>query len=79
MPLDEANLQKIIKEVVFETLSSLGFTPYDPQETQKDMIYVRKLREGSEEIGGKIRTTLVTVCITSGLYLVWEAFKNAIR
>jgi hypothetical protein len=72
---DEEKFRRIIKETVCETLSALGLHSSDPAALQADMIYLRKVRKGSEEISAKVRISLITILLSSLVYLLWDSFK----
>ncbi len=65
-----------VRFVVHETLSGLGFTIDDPNQVQQDMIYLRKIRSGSEGIKKLIGGTFITVSITSFIYFIIESMKG---
>lgn len=73
------DIKNIVKETVGETLSGLGFSSSDPNEIQADLIYLRKMRTGSEEMSKLIKKCIITVTIPSFLYIVWEALKKALN
>lgn len=75
--MDEATTRIIVKEAVEQTLERLGFTVDEPNKLQADMIYVRKAREGSEEVQKWIRRTAISVAITGMLYSIWKELKNS--
>lgn len=70
---------KLIEKTVRETLSGLGFNADDIHEMQADLMYLRRMRKGSEEMGQWIRRSIITVTIPTLLFVLWEAFKHALR
>ena len=70
--------EEMIESAVHKTLSNLGFDPYDAKEAQKDFIYLRDLRKGSEELRKAVKKAIIGVTIPSFLYLLWEALKHAV-
>ena len=68
--------QEIIRRTVRETLGGLGFDMSEPNELQADMYYLRRIRRGSEEMGKTVRRAALTMMVTTGLYLLWEAVKQ---
>lgn len=76
---DEEITRKIIHEAVQETLRGLGFNVEHPQEIQEDLLYLRKMRKGGEELSRLIKKTVVTVTIPGLLYLAWEVLKQAMK
>lgn len=76
---DEEITRKIVHEAVNATLLGLGFNVEDPHETQADLLYLRKMRKGGEEISRLIKKSIITVTIPSFLYVIWEVFKQAVH
>ncbi|MEM7617454.1 MAG: hypothetical protein AAF195_03640 [Pseudomonadota bacterium] len=79
MSENQDEMRKIIKESVQETLFGLGFDISDMREMQKDLLHLRKIRTGSEELSKKTRATILGVTVTSAIYVGWEVFKRAIK
>lgn len=75
--MDEATTRIVVKEAVEQTLERMGFTVDEPNKLQADMIYVRKAREGSEEVQKWIRRTAISVAITGMLYSIWQELKHS--
>ena len=71
-------IQVIVRTAVMETLSSLGFDAEHPTELQADMYYLRRLRRGGEEARGIVRHSLLTVAVSTVLYLLWEAIRHSL-
>ncbi len=76
--MEEREVVKVVKEAVRETLIGLGVNPDDPNEMQANMIYLSKLRKGSEFMSLRIKASLVAFAIPTLLYLLWEASKKII-
>jgi hypothetical protein len=79
MEQDSEKTRQFIHEVVRETLTGLGFTLHPPGEIQSDMVYLRKLRQGSEETTRILRNSTITIVVSSLLYLLWEAIKHRLH
>ncbi len=75
----ENEVKKIVKESVLETLLGLGFDVSEIHEHQADMIYLRRLRKGSESMSERIRGAIIAVSIPTLLFLIWQSVKNIIR
>lgn len=75
MLLDERTCREIVRQTVQETLSGIGFEMQEPNKLQADMYYLRKLRNGSEDMMRVVRRSAITVGFTTALYLLWEAVK----
>lgn len=68
-------IRAVIRETVAETLTGMGFDTDDLHETQADLHYLRRIRTGSEELSRKCKTAGLTLLVTTGLMLLWEAVK----
>lgn len=79
MTAEEERLRMIIREAVTETLSGLGFDVKNQNETQADILYLRKIRKGSEEVARVARSSAITVSLSTMLYLLWQAVKEGVR
>jgi hypothetical protein len=76
---DEEITRKIVQEAVKATLLGLGFNLENPHETQADLLYLRKMRKGGEEVSRFIKKSIITATIPGFLYLLWEILKQAIH
>ncbi len=76
---NEASLKKIVRESVHETLASLGFTPDEPHAMQADMLYVRKAREGSDELMRIIKRSTLMIAFSGMMYGLFEGVKHYVR
>lgn len=77
--LQEAALKKIVRDSVHETLASLGFTPDEPHAMQADMLYVRKAREGSDELLRILRRSALTIAISGLAFTLIEGIKISLK
>ncbi len=77
--MNDEETRKVVKEAVHETLTSLGFTVTDIHSAQADLLYLRQLRTGSEDLKRRVKNTIITVLIPTMLYLFWESIKNNIN
>ena len=77
--MDEISARVIIKEAVEQTLERLGFTVDEPTRLQADMMYLRKAREGNEEMQKWIRRTAIGVFVTGLLYSLWQGIKQSVN
>lgn len=75
----EEQQRKLIREAVHETLVGVGFHLQDPSQLQADMLYLRKLRHGSEDMSRVLRTSAITISFSTSLYLLWEAVKSLLN
>ena len=77
--IDEKSLKRIVKEVVHETLTGLGFAPHEPNEMQANLIYLNKLRKGSEFMSIRAKASLIAFLIPTLLYFMWESLKRSFQ
>ncbi|MBN8530391.1 MAG: hypothetical protein J0L97_00815 [Alphaproteobacteria bacterium] len=68
-------IRRLVREAVLETLSNLGFDTREMQEVQADMLHLRRVRKGSEEMLRGVRASAAAVMVSTGLYLLWVAVK----
>ena len=73
---DDATTRALISSAVRETLIGLGFDMHSPNELQADMHYLRHLRKGSEDVRKIVRHSLLSILISSALFLLWQALKG---
>lgn len=76
--MDEKTLHAVVKEAVEETLRHVGFTVDAPHQIQADMIYLRKAREGSEEVQKWVRRTAVGVAVSGALFSLWQGIRQSL-
>ena len=77
--MGEADINRIVAQSVEETLGNLGFTPGSPHEVQADQIYLRKARQGNDEVAKWAKRSILGV-VFSGLCLaVWEGVKQLLN
>lgn len=69
----------IVRDAVRETLVGLGFDIADPRGLQADMIYLRRIRRGAEDVTRVVRHSVLTLAVSTALYLLWEAVKGAVK
>lgn len=71
-------IRQIVQASVLETLAHLGFTVDDPNAIQRDMIHLRRTREGQEETSIWIKRSVIGVFVTALLVVVWDGFLKEI-
>lgn len=76
--MDEATLRKVIEETVTRTLGHIGFTVDMPREIQADLLYVRKARQGAEEVHKLVRRTAIGVAVSGALYSLWQGIRASV-
>lgn len=60
----QERVKRIRREVVLDTLESLGFDVDDVNEMQKDALFLRKMRKASETTQAKITAAAITLFFT---------------
>lgn len=60
----QTRVKRIRREVVMETLESLGFDTDDVNEIQKDILFLRKLRTATERNTAKITAGVIGLVFT---------------
>ena len=74
--MNDEPIKLLVREAVHETLSGLGFDLKEQPELQADMYYLRRMRKGSEDVHKIIRHSLLTLLVSTGLFLLWEAVRG---
>lgn len=72
------NAHALVREAVRGTLEGLGFDLHNPSHLQADMLYLRKIRRGSEDMARVVRHSILTLLVSTGLFLLWQAVKRAV-
>ncbi|MGB1539347.1 MAG: hypothetical protein ACPG80_00145 [Rickettsiales bacterium] len=75
----EEKQRRLVQQTVCETLSGLGFNVDEPGKLQADMHYLRKMRNGSEDMMRVVRRSAITMLCTTSLFLIWEALKGMLH
>ncbi|HEX7048604.1 MAG TPA: hypothetical protein VF188_00195 [Longimicrobiales bacterium] len=70
--------QKAARQAVEEIFGVLGVDIHDPAERSKliaDFAYLRKSREGSEEVVRIIRRTAIGIAVSAALWVLWMGVR----
>lgn len=73
--IDEDELRRVCQSAVTETLTSLGLQPEDPRAMQRDLQFLRELRETAEAVRRKGILVLVGALIAAGLAALWAGIR----
>lgn len=73
---DATTLHALCREAALEALASVGIDVANPTELQADLYYLRRLRRGGEEVRSILRHSLLTLTVSTALYMLWEALKG---
>lgn len=60
----QERVKRIRREVVLDTLESLGFDVDDVNEMQKDALFLRRMRKASETTQAKVTAAAITLFFT---------------
>jgi hypothetical protein len=74
--LTEAELRKIIKETVHDTMITMGMQDADPIEMQKDFQLLREWRKSTDEIKRKGILGLLTLICAGVISLIVIGIKS---
>ncbi len=77
-PLTPDHLKRIVRQTVLETLEGLGFDAETPTGLQADMHYLRRLRLGAEDMSRRAKGAVLTILISTSLWLLWEAVRRKV-
>ncbi|MGB4191947.1 MAG: hypothetical protein WBJ81_05315 [Rickettsiales bacterium] len=72
-------IREAVREGIDDALTKYGIDTSSPNSMQSDMVYLRKSREGSEELAKWVKRSIITVAISSILATLWNAVKQAIN
>lgn len=66
----------VAREMVHETMVSLGINPADPIAAQKDAAFIRSWRQSTEAVKRQGIISAVGVIVVGVLGLIWLAIKG---
>jgi hypothetical protein len=75
MQVTENELKRIIAESVRETLLTMGFDVHEPHKAQADMLYIRKAREGAEEMVKLAKRSAIGIAVSLVAYALVEGAR----
>lgn len=76
---DDEHIRQLIIQTVHETLASLGVDPRRMNDVQADMLYLRRIRRSSEEMGRRLRQTSLTLLATAMIAALWQGIRHALN
>ncbi len=77
--MGDEDIRSIVTQAVTETLQNIGFTTNTPNEIQADLVYLRKARQGNDEVTKWVKRSILAILL-SGLFLaLWEGIKQLLR
>lgn len=80
--MTEADIRRIVRDSVRETLTTLGLDAHAPDailDLQRDFAFLRRTRLGGEELARKTRLAAMGMALSGLAYLVWEGLRAALR
>ncbi len=79
--MDEHVIRQIVREAsqdtVHQVLRGMGVDAEDAADVRADMLYLRKIRRGSEFVSLRVKASLVAFLIPTILYLGWIMLKES--
>lgn len=74
--ISKDDLEKIIRDTVAETLTSIGLDTKNPKELQRDFATLRDWREAMQEVRTKSLITIVGILVTGLVAAVWIGIRS---
>jgi len=68
-----------VREGIDDALTRYGIDTEDPTAMQADMVYLRKSRQGSDEVLKWVKRSTITVAISGMLVAIWQGIKQLIN
>lgn len=72
------HIQEVVRTAVQETLITMGMDASDQLGLQKDMAFIRELRETSEKVKSRGLLVLVGLLVTALCTAIWLGLKGAL-
>lgn len=73
------DIRKIVIQATEETLNNLGFTTDNPHEIQADQIYLRKARQGNDEVAKWAKRSVLGILLSGFCLAAWTGIKQLIN
>jgi len=77
--MGDDDIKRIVEQSVEETLRNLGFTTDAPHDIQADQIYLRKARQGSDEVAKWAKRSVLGTAFTAAAFALWVGIKQLIQ
>lgn len=74
--MKKEDIKEAVKEAMDEKFLAYGFRVGEPNEMQADMIYLHKMRTGSEAISRHAIKVIVGVVVPTSIYITWDWLKS---
>ena len=71
----KTHLPQAIEKGVIKALLAFGADAYNPNELQKDFIFLRTQRTQNTEINHHFKKSVLTVALGAGAIAIWEGLK----
>lgn len=72
----DKELKAIVADAIEETLTKLGMDTSEVHDTQRDLLFLRELRETHEKIKSKAIVTLIGFIVLATMTLLILGFKS---
>ena len=71
-------IKDAVKDGINDVLKTIGVDVDNPKEMQKDFIFIRDVRQGTEKVKYKVLFTFIGVCMAGTLVALWQGFKDSV-
>ena len=78
-PMREPEVRALVQETVRETLTALGVDQSNPLEVQRDLLWLRDLRQASASARAKAGAAVIGILLTAAAVAVWAGVKTMLR
>ena len=68
-----------VREGIDDALTKYGIETSDPTAMQTDFVYLRKSRQGSDEVLKWVKRSTITVAISGMLVAIWQGIKQLLN
>jgi hypothetical protein len=75
----EEEVRALVREAVRETLTSIGVDQSDPLEVQRDLAWLRDVRQASRSARGKALAALIGLLVTAAAGALWVGLRALLR
>ncbi len=72
-------IRYVVRKGIDDALTKYGIDTDDPTAMQAVIVYLRKSRQGSDEVLKWVKRSTITVAISGMLVAVWQGIKQLIN
>lgn len=77
--MTDEELKKTVREGIDDALTRYGIDTEDSTAMQADMVYLRKSRQGSNEVLKWVKRSTITVAISGILVAIWQGIEQLLN